>query len=671
MTKLQKFFGKRRRLPFCLLLMILFFLPAFSMQTAEALVPAEISDDCIKIHFISVGQGDSILVELNEDTVLLIDAGSGSTAYAPTAVSAPYYEYLASIIGKGDIDYLIVSHPDADHINMLSNVITTYQVNEIFYNDYPDGSQTYHKVEENAEKEPNCILHEITTVDDSMFVVEKDGYKFTVFSAGNDGFTGKKDSNNMSLICLLEYGGRKVLFTGDAETEEEAWFISQIEDTYGSLDVDVLKAGHHGSDTSSSEIFLDTIQAEYAVISVGENNSYGHPKQSTLDHYAERNMKTYLTKELGTIDLYIDSDGDMFFDVGHTVTYTFDGEILASATVESITETMSYQQVMTLLQGTAKSLTAGTKYAWQADGVTVSVPYVPTEDVTLEYVAVEENVTRTIRYRYDYIDEENYREVTRQYAYGESFSFPKTVDGKTITEDLFEAPDYGKKVLRPTYVTEDITYYVKLTSDAVLTIDGEEVSLPYGSELPTLEDEGENVFTGYYLSEDGNLKYDGRAVNGLILYSKREKGKYVVTLSGDAEGTLYVRYGEAIKAEDLDGNFYWYASADNPGKITFPYTPTKDETLYGEKTARQEEDDMEIVLSDTEKIAVVALVVVAVIIALLVSFFTYKKKKGRSHKSTRSPAPKEPTPQKPSAKTTKKTPEKTTKKTTKKSTGKR
>ncbi|MBO4539053.1 MAG: MBL fold metallo-hydrolase [Clostridia bacterium] len=292
---------------------------------------------CIKVHFIDVGQGDSILIELGTDTIILIDAGhTGSylgndgkykdrpygDTNVPKAVTGPYFEYLNEIISNhgADIDYLVATHRDSDHINMLTKVLDTYQVNSVFYNDCynssmsPDEySNTVKNFETKVEAEPNCTQYQFETAEDSVIPIETTEYKFTVYSSGNDGFRGARTKeNSMSLICMLEYGGRKVLFTGDAEVETEKWFIDKTGND-PSFDIDVLKVAHHGSSSSSCVEFLDYIHAEYGVISSGKNNAYGHPTEVVMNRLIERNIATYNTQDYGTITLYIDSEGDMCF----------------------------------------------------------------------------------------------------------------------------------------------------------------------------------------------------------------------------------------------------------------------------------------------------------------------------------------------------------------------
>lgn len=268
----------------------------------------------IKIHFVSVGQGDAIVIELPGNEYMLVDAGSGATAYPSSTIKNRYYSYLSDVVDGDEIDYLVVTHPDSDHVNMMSKVVDDYVVKNFYYNAYADSSKTYATFTAKAAAEEGAALHVIDTADSSRFNIAAGGCTLTFYSPGNDGFTSSeaKIKNGMSIMIMLEYGGRKLLLTGDAPEEEEEWFVAYTE--YENTDVDFLKVAHHGSPYSSTTEFLSYVSAEYAVISVDEsNNSYGHPSPDTLERLENASATVYRTDIKGTIVLTIDSDGDYAF----------------------------------------------------------------------------------------------------------------------------------------------------------------------------------------------------------------------------------------------------------------------------------------------------------------------------------------------------------------------
>lgn len=273
----------------------------------------EIDGVPIKIHFVFVGQGDGIVIELPENKYMLVDAGSGLSA--SSATKTRYYSYLSDVVEGDVIDYLVVTHPDSDHVNMMSQVVDDYVIKNFYFNDYyEDGSATYRKFTDKAKAEDGATLHIIDTPESSTFDLTVGDCVLTFFSPGNDGFTKteSKIKNGMSIITLLTYGGRKLLLTGDAPSEEEEWFILYSE-SYD-MDVDFLKVAHHGSQHSSTTEFLAYVQAEYAIICVDEqDNKYGHPTPDALARLEAADASVYRTDLNGTIILTIDSDGDFAF----------------------------------------------------------------------------------------------------------------------------------------------------------------------------------------------------------------------------------------------------------------------------------------------------------------------------------------------------------------------
>lgn len=260
------------------------------------------------IYFFDVGQGDSILLRFPGGIDFLIDAGSGTSA-SKTAIEA--YLQALEAVGLDDIEYMMATHPDSDHINMLDDVLQKYDVHNIFYNGGTYTSAAFKRFAELAENETygDNTAASITYFDgdgDIYTVIEQDGISVTVYAPGYQRFAG---SNAMSPITVVEYGGKRAVLTGDAEVATEQWFIGAV--GQDSLDCDILKVGHHGSRTSSCAEFLDYITCEYAVISNGA--TYGHPHQETLEKLSERSYTVYQTHINGTITCYIDIDGDIAF----------------------------------------------------------------------------------------------------------------------------------------------------------------------------------------------------------------------------------------------------------------------------------------------------------------------------------------------------------------------
>lgn len=241
----------------------------------------------LRVHFIDVGQGDSILIEA-DNRYMLIDAGERDKG---TVV----IDYLENI-GVKKLDYVIATHPHSDHIGGLADVIKHFSIGKIIM--------------------PNAV-HTSKTYENLLDIIADKGLKITKAVVGNKydladaSFTilapsGSEYSslNNYSVAIKLQNGNNSFVFTGDAEVQSE----NEMLKTGIDLDADVLKLGHHGSSTSNSDKFLDAVTPDMAVISVGEGNQYGHPDDEVLQAMKDRNIKLYRTDEQGTI--IIESDGN-------------------------------------------------------------------------------------------------------------------------------------------------------------------------------------------------------------------------------------------------------------------------------------------------------------------------------------------------------------------------
>mgnify|MGYP002449900993 CR=1 FL=1 len=229
------------------------------------------------VYFIDVGQADSILIK-NQDDTLLIDAGNNEDGQ----------DVVNFIKGKGitKLNYVIGTHPHEDHIGGLDDVINSdIQIEKVLMPKMQTNTKTFEDVLDAIQNKGLKIT------------APKKGDTYTLGDASlevmTDSIENKKNLNLSSITLLMKYGNNSFLFMGDAETKnEEARSWPQT---------NVLKVGHHGSNTSSSEDFLKQINPTYAVIMAGKNNSYGLPKQKILDRLAKIGAKVYRTDEEGTI----------------------------------------------------------------------------------------------------------------------------------------------------------------------------------------------------------------------------------------------------------------------------------------------------------------------------------------------------------------------------------
>jgi len=238
----------------------------------------------LKVHFIDVGQGDSILIDHGSEEVL-IDGGEKSPGVT---------DYIKKYI-DGPLEVMVATHTDADHIGGLIKVLKDFQVEEIWLNGYTATSKTYQDfmAAVNAEgAEVNQAKRNGTISTESL--------NFSILNPPDTLFS---DANNNSIVLRLEYGDTVFLFTGDAEKEAEANMLA----TESELWAQILKVGHHGSSSSSSLNFLEAVSPDMAVISCGEGNSYGHPHDITLNNLSNLGIIIYRTDESG--DIIVESDG--------------------------------------------------------------------------------------------------------------------------------------------------------------------------------------------------------------------------------------------------------------------------------------------------------------------------------------------------------------------------
>lgn len=252
----------------------------------------------MEVHFIDVGQGDSTLV-MCDGHAMLIDTGDYSKG---TAVQ----NYLQKQkISK--LDYLILTHPDSDHIGGAPVIITKFEIGKVFVSNFEKDNKTYQKLIQALD---NKRLKYITPKVGTRYSL---GTADITILAPNDTYD---DPNNASIALMIQNGKNRFLFTGDAEENAEQDILEQDFD----LSADVYKAGHHGSRSSTSQKFFEAVKPSCAVISCGEDNSYGHPHAETLNTFRMNGVKVYRTDEDGTIIATSDG-GKVTFNVPASETW--------------------------------------------------------------------------------------------------------------------------------------------------------------------------------------------------------------------------------------------------------------------------------------------------------------------------------------------------------------
>lgn len=245
--------------------------------------PTNATDQILNIHFLDVGQADSIIIQLPNKQIMVIDGGNNLDGKL-------IIDYLHQL-GIEKIDYLIGTHPHEDHIGGLDDLIKTFSIGKIYLPKVLTTTKTFEDLLL-AIKEKNL---KITSAQRGMKIIDQHRLQAVIFAPNET--IDYSNLNNWSMVVKLTFEETSFLFTGDAETESELEMLHKK----CHLQSDLLKVGHHGSGTSSSERFLQAVSPTYAIISVGSGNNYGHPAKSVLDRLQKHGILFYRTDQQGTI----------------------------------------------------------------------------------------------------------------------------------------------------------------------------------------------------------------------------------------------------------------------------------------------------------------------------------------------------------------------------------
>jgi len=279
---------KKKKLVFSLLgsLAIIAFLVWFSLLFTKG------EENKLTVDFLDVGQGDAILIQSPKGEIL-IDGGQGKQVLEEIGRVMPFFDRK--------IELVILTHPDADHINGLVEVLKNYQVDEVIETGVMNDNKAYSEWQK-LIKEKN-IKDTIAQKGDKIDLGE--GIELD-FLWPEDDFKGKKiaNINDTSVVNMLDWGETEIILTGDAVVKT----LDKIAGENQGIDIEILKQPHHGSKNGISQKFLDSFKPEVSIISVGAKNRYGHPDQDTLDILGKLGIKIYRTDLQGTIKTIIDKD---------------------------------------------------------------------------------------------------------------------------------------------------------------------------------------------------------------------------------------------------------------------------------------------------------------------------------------------------------------------------
>lgn len=236
------------------------------------------------VYFLDVGQADSILIKMDNEYTL-IDAGNNEDG----SLLVNYFKELKI----DNFKYVIATHPHEDHIGGMDDIINNFNIENFYMPNKLSTSKTFEDVLDALDNK------------NMTYINPKEGYKFNmsdaVFEVIYEGLDNS-DTNDSSIVVKLTYYNNSFLFTGDITSKVEKLIIDK------DIKSDVLKVAHHGSNYSTTDIFLDKVSPKYAVISVGNNNIYNHPSLNTIEKLEKKDIKVYRTDYEGT--LIFESNGD-------------------------------------------------------------------------------------------------------------------------------------------------------------------------------------------------------------------------------------------------------------------------------------------------------------------------------------------------------------------------
>ena len=258
------------------------------------------AQNVMRVAFLDIGQGDAIYVEAPNGAQMIVDGGPEGSLMSPLSAVMPYLDHSINVI--------MVTNPDADHYAGFIDLLRDYDVGAVI----EPGTVTHTPTHAQFQKEiAERNIPEVMARKGMTITLDPDaGVTFTVLFPDRDVSTWT--TNDGSIEGILKYGTTKIMFTGDGTKKTEGILLA--ENSADDLQSDILKVGHHGSTTSSSDAFVGAVAPTTAIISAGRNNKYGLPKSETLTTLKRHGATILRTDELGTI--IVTSDGHTFFREG-------------------------------------------------------------------------------------------------------------------------------------------------------------------------------------------------------------------------------------------------------------------------------------------------------------------------------------------------------------------
>jgi competence protein ComEC len=252
-----------------------------SIQVFQILQPTELT-----VAFLDVGQGDAIWIQAPNGKELLIDTGAGQSAVSELGILKSFFDKT--------IDGVILTHPDNDHIGGVPEVFKRYNIPLVITSEVSSPTLIYKTVEETILQERSDKV--IARTGERIILDSHAGVIVDILFP--DSITQNWETNEASIVVKITYGENSFLLTGDSPIDVEDYLVNIYGDQLQST---VLKLGHHGSKTSTSQEFLDSVDPEITIVSAGLGNRYGHPHPEVIERVTESNRILLETSQMGTI----------------------------------------------------------------------------------------------------------------------------------------------------------------------------------------------------------------------------------------------------------------------------------------------------------------------------------------------------------------------------------
>ena len=279
---------KRGRINLLLTIFLILLLTMAACDIATDTIPSKDYHSELIVHFIDVGQGDSTLVQLPNGEVALIDGGARNA-------KDKVVEYIKGL-GIEEIDYIIATHPHEDHIGGLPHVIRNFIIHKIYMPNRTANTLVFEELLLEIEKK-NLKIDIVKAKD---YIIDEEGLKVYFLAPNRDDYS---QTNDFSIVTKIDYLKNSLIIAGDAEESSEIDMVNSNLD----LRADLLRVGHHGGRSSSTEGFLNKVNPKYSIISVGRDNNYGHPHEETLERLSKVGTEILRTDQVG--DIVFVSDG--------------------------------------------------------------------------------------------------------------------------------------------------------------------------------------------------------------------------------------------------------------------------------------------------------------------------------------------------------------------------